>query len=67
MKHIPTFESFVNEGKLPPTDATIKLHINSFSSSDDPFDVATEIGKEYGWTSADIEKAEAIIRKNYIK
>ena len=66
MKHIPTFEQFVNEAKAPANDATIKLHINAYSSSEDPFDVATDIGKRYNWSEQEIEKAEAIIRKKYI-
>jgi hypothetical protein len=57
----------LDEGKAPANDATIKLHINTYSSSEDPFDVATDIGKRYNWSDKEIEKAEAIIRKNYIK
>ena len=57
----------IDEGKAPANDATIKLHINTYSSSEDPFDVATDIGKRYNWSDKEIEKAEAIIRKNYIK
>lgn len=56
----------LQEGKVPANDATIKLHINTYSSSEDPFDVATDIGKRYGWTDKEIEKAEDIIRKKYI-
>ena len=50
-----------------PTDATIKPHMNQYSVSDDPYDVAEEIGKKYGWNQKQIEKAEQIIRKKYIK
>ena len=58
----------VNEAKkLPPTDATIKPHMSQYSVSDDPYDVAEEIGKEYGWNQKQIEKAEKIIRQKYIK
>lgn len=60
-------ESKVNEGKSKPTDATIKLHINQYSVSDDPYDVASKIGKNYNWTQNEIEKAESIIRKKYIR
>ena len=67
MNHIPTFEEFLNEGKMPANDATIKLHINTYTVADDPYDVAVEIGKKYGWSEAEIEKAESIIRKKYIK
>ncbi len=56
----------LQEGKAPANDATIKLHINTYSSSEDPFDVATDIGKKYGWSEQEIEKAEDIIRKKYI-
>lgn len=56
----------LQEGKAPANDATIKLHINTYSSSEDPFDVATDIGKRYNWSDKEIEKAEAIIRKKYI-
>ena len=62
-----SFEDFINEGKAPVNDATIKMHINTFKSSDDPLEVATEIGGKYGWSQKEIEKAEEIIRKKYIK
>ena len=67
MDHIPTFEGFLGESKTRVSDETIRLHINQFSVSDDPYDVAVEIGSKYGWSQKDIEKAEKIIRKNYIK
>ena len=57
----------VNEGKKQPTDTTIKPHMSQYSVSDDPFDVAKKIGKEYGWSEKQIEKAEILIRKKYIK
>jgi len=57
----------VNEASQPPTDATIKPHMSQYSVSDDPYDVAEELGKEYGWSQAQIEKAEKLIRKKYIK
>ena len=53
--------------KKPPTDETIKLHINAYSVADDPYDVAVSIGKKYRWNQREIEKAEKIIRKKYIK
>ena len=70
MDHILTFEDFLGESKTRVSDVsdeTIRLHINQFSVSDDPYDVAVEIGSKYGWGQKDIEKAEKIIRKNYIK
>jgi len=70
MDHILTFEDFLGESKTRVSDVsdeTIRLHINQFSVSDDPYDVAVEIGSKYGWSQKDIEKAEKIIRKNYIK
>lgn len=62
-----SFEDFLNEGKAPVNDATIKMHINTFKSSDDPLDVATKIGGQCGWSQKEIEKAEEIIRKKYLK
>jgi hypothetical protein len=62
----PISES-VDEASQPPTDATIKPHMSQYSVSDDPYDVAEELGKEYGWSQAQIEKAEKLIRKKYIK
>ena len=59
-------EGYVNEAKKPPTDATIKPHMSQYSVADDPYDVAEEIGKEYGWNQSQIEKAEVLIRKKYI-
>ena len=51
---------FENSGSL---NEQIKNHINLYSVSDDPYDVAIEIGKKYGWTDIKIEKAIQIIRK----
>jgi hypothetical protein len=62
-----SFEAFLNEGKQPVNDATIKMHMRGYSVSDDPLEVATEIGGHYGWSQKEIEKAEEIIRKKYIK
>lgn len=45
----------------------IKDVINGFSGSDDPYDVAVEIGKDNNWSQKQIEAAERIIRKKYIK
>jgi hypothetical protein len=50
-----------------PTDATIRPHMGQYSVSDDPYEVAEELGKKYSWSQKQIEKAEKIIRKNYIK
>lgn len=52
---------------VKPTKAVIKEHINTFSVADEPYEVAKEIGKRYGWNQKEIEKAENIISKNYIK
>jgi len=57
----------VNEKKVPPNDETIKFHIDSYRVDDDPYDVAKEIGAHYNWTEREIEKAEKIIRKKYLK
>jgi len=53
--------------KKSPTEATIKMHINTYSVSDDPYEIAKELGEKYGWSEKEIEKAESIIRKKYIK
>ena len=53
--------------KAPPTDATIRKHINWFSTADDPYYVAQRIGKMYDWSQREIERAEQIIKKKYIK
>jgi len=45
----------------------VKKHINTYSVADDPYEVAEEIGKQYNWSVKQIEAAEKIIRKNYIK
>lgn len=57
----------INEAKTKPTDEVIKRHINMYSVADDPYEVAVEIGKKYNWTEAEIEKAEKILRKKYLK
>ena len=57
----------VNEAKKPPTDETIKPHMSQYQTSDDPYEVAEEIGKEYGWSQKQIEAAERLIRKRYIR
>lgn len=73
---IPTFENFlneavtnveVNEEKTKPTDDVIRKHINAYSVADDPYEVSVEIGKIYNWTEKEIEKAEKILRKKYLK
>ena len=58
---------FLDEGSKPATDATIRLHINTYTAADDPYEVAVEIGKKYNWNQQEIEKAEKIIRAKYIK
>jgi len=55
--------SSMNEG----LDSQIKQHINTYTVADDPYDVAEEIGQHYGWSQKQIEKAERIIRRKYIK
>ncbi|MBC8388802.1 MAG: hypothetical protein H8E13_12230 [Actinobacteria bacterium] len=40
-------QQILYEGTKPVTDAIIKKHINTFSVSDDPYDVAVKIGKKY--------------------
>jgi hypothetical protein len=40
------------------------MHINQYSLRDDPYDVATDIGKQYGWSQAEIERAEKHVRKH---
>lgn len=57
----------VSEAKKPPTDATIKPHMSQYKVSDEPYDVAEELGKEYGWSQKQIETAEKLIRQKYIK
>ena len=57
----------LNEAMSPPTDATIKKHMSQFKVSDDPYEVAEEIGKEYGWSQKQIETAEKLIRRKYLK
>ena len=59
-------ESIV-EGKVKPTDDTIRFHIDAYRVDDDPYEVAQEIGKEYGWTEREIQKAEKLIRKKYLR
>jgi len=45
----------------------IKKHINTYQVNDDPYDVAIELGKKYKWSQNQIEKAENILRKQYLK
>jgi hypothetical protein len=58
------FREFMNESKI---EDQIKDVINTYSVADDPYEVAEEIGKKYNWTQKQIEQAEKIIRKKYIK
>lgn len=53
--------------KIRPSAEIIKKHINTFKVSDDPFEVAVAIGKIYGWSDLEVEKAETILRKKYLK
>jgi len=57
----------ISEAKKPPTDATIKPHMSQYQSSDDPYEVAEKIGKKYAWSQKQIEAAERLIRKRYIR
>ena len=57
----------VNEKKVQPNDETIKSNSDSYLVDDDPYDVAKEIGSQYNWTEKEIEKAEKILRKKYLK
>ena len=54
----------VEEGKI---DDQIRDLINTFTVADDPYDVAVKMGKHYNWSEKQIEQAEKIIRKKYIK
>ena len=61
--------------KEKPTDDVIRTNIRKYTGGrdwidaekNDPYDVAEEIGKQYGWNEQEIEKAEKIILKKYIK
>ncbi len=57
----------VNEAKMPVNKENIEHYIGAYGVDDDPYDVAVEIGGQYGWTQRDIEKAEKLIRKHYIR
>ena len=58
-------ESYNKKNK--PTKKLIQKHINQYTIADEPYDVAKEIGSEYDWNEKEIEKAEGIIAKNFIK
>ena len=60
-------EESVNEAKMPVNKENIEHYIGAYGVDDDPYDVAVEIGGQYGWTQRDIEKAEKLIRKHYIR
>jgi len=60
-------ENELNEKKVPVNRETIEFHINSYRVDDDPYDVAIEIGNHYKWTQKEIEKAEKLIRKYYLR
>ena len=57
----------VNEVKKPPTDDTIKPHMSQYQTSDNPYEVAEELGQEYGWSQTQIEAADRLIEKRYIR
>ena len=44
----------------------VRSNINRYSLKDDPYDVASDIGKKYNWSVKKIEQAERVIRKSYI-
>ncbi len=52
---------------MPVNKENIEHYIGAYGVDDDPYDVAVEIGGQYGWTQRDIEKAEKLIRKHYIR
>ena len=66
-KEIDKANESIVEGKVKPTDDTIRFHIDAYRVDDDPYEVAQEIGKEYGWTEREIQKAEKLIRKKYLR
>jgi len=53
--------------KPKPTLEFIRTKINQYSVKDDPYDVAEDLGKDYGWTQKQIYRAEELIRKHFIK
>ena len=59
--------TFLSETKTVVNKETIEFHIGAYRVDDDPYEVAKEIGSNYNWTKKEIEKAEKIIRKNYLK
>ena len=59
--------SKIVEAKVGPSKDSISKYINRYSLKDDPEDVAVEIGSKYGWNQKQIERAEQIIRKNFIR
>jgi hypothetical protein len=63
-KRIPTLDEFVNEGKNPPTDATIKQYINQYSVADDPFEVAKELGEKFGWSEKKLKRLNLLYERN---
>jgi hypothetical protein len=45
----------------------VRSEISRYSLKDDPYDVAYDIGKKNNLSIKQVEQAERIIRKNYIK
>lgn len=45
----------------------IKKHINTYQISNDPLEIAQELGKKYKWSQEQILKAEKILRTKYLK
>ena len=66
-KELNSIEYTINEAKMPVNKENIEHYIGAYGVDDDPYDVAVEIGGQYGWTQRDIEKAEKLIRKHYIR
>lgn len=58
------FSDYLKKSQL---EDLIKKHINQHGVDDDPYEVAKEIGLKCKWSDSEIEKAEKIIRKKYIK
>jgi len=67
LKMTSNIKESVNEAKMPVNKENIEHYIGAYRVDDDPYDVAVEIGGQYGWTQRDIEKAEKLIRKHYIR
>jgi len=55
------------EGMVSVSKETLEFHMGAYKVDDDPYDVAKEIGAHYGWSEKNIEKAEKLIRKYYLR